>query len=319
MVDARTGEGSIMKQLTTTTGTAKSTALLMAPEELAHRLERGGSSGIVIIEVVSPEEARASPARIPTSQRVWRPEFQEPVTPSQPLDGLAPTAEAFSQFAQQLGISEETEVVILSHKYDETRLWWLFIAFGKRSVWVLDGGYEAWMAAGLPSTTSEQPACEEQGTWLATPLDGSLLATRSDVLALRIASPGRLWDVRTREEFRGTVTLNGAAQPGRIPWASGRLEWSCFRRADGRWRDSDEIRKLAVGLIGATPGDGGGPHCFYCQSGVRTTQVIFGLALAGWPLADLRNYDGSWVEWSRVATADEVLCGSDTLSGPHSL
>uniref|UniRef100_A0A7S3B532 Rhodanese domain-containing protein n=1 Tax=Haptolina ericina TaxID=156174 RepID=A0A7S3B532_9EUKA len=101
--------------------------------------------------------------------------------------------------------------------------------------------------------------------------------------------------------------LPGAAQAGRIPWASARLEWSCFRQADGRWRDPEEIREIAAELMGAAPGDGGGPHYFYCQSGVRTTQLIFGLALADWPLRELLNYDGSWVEWSHQATADEVL------------
>jgi 3-mercaptopyruvate sulfurtransferase SseA len=45
------------------------------------------------------------------------------------------------------------------------------------------------------------------------------------------------------------------------------------------------------------PSDGE-EHVFYCQSGVRTTQLIFGMHRAGWPLRALKNYDGSWVEWS---------------------
>ena len=40
------------------------------------------------------------------------------------------------------------------------------------------------------------------------------------------------------------------------------------------------------------------PQIFYCQSGVRTTQLIFVLYLLGWDTAKLRNYDGSWLEWS---------------------
>ena len=47
-------------------------------------------------------------------------------------------------------------------------------------------------------------------------------------------------------------------------------------------------------------------HVFYCQSGVRTTQLTFGLCLAGWPLERLKNYDGSWVEWSAVADNSEI-------------
>lgn len=38
---------------------------------------------------------------------------------------------------------------------------------------------------------------------------------------------------------------------------------------------------------------------FYCQSGVRSTQVIFALYLNGWPLEKLHNYDSSWIGWSK--------------------
>ena len=44
---------------------------------------------------------------------------------------------------------------------------------------------------------------------------------------------------------------------------------------------------------------------------VRTTQLIFGLARAGWPLAQLKNYDGSWVEWSHLALAEEIATGEE--------
>ena len=44
---------------------------------------------------------------------------------------------------------------------------------------------------------------------------------------------------------------------------------------------------------------------------VRTTQLIFGLARAGWPLERLKNYDGSWVEWSHLALAEEIATGEE--------
>ena len=276
-----------------------SAALLMAPEELAARLAEPARDDLVIIEVVSPDEERESPARIPRSVRVWRPDYQLPMSATQPLDGLAPTAEAFEALAQRLGINDDSEVVILCRKYDSARLWWLFVAFGKRSVWLLDGGYKAWTAAGLPTTVQPPPA-RPRGTWKAQPLDRRMLATRADVRRLR--GTARLWDVRTAGEYSGQVTLKGAMRPGRIPWEDGRLEWNAFRDDDGgRWHCADEIRQRAQKLLcGAAPDDWM-QHVFYCQSGVRTTQLIFGLCLAGWPLERLKNYDGSWVEWSAAA------------------
>mmetsp|Transcript_13098 Transcript_13098/g.17246 ORF Transcript_13098/g.17246 Transcript_13098/m.17246 type:complete len:81 (+) Transcript_13098:749-991(+) len=66
------------------------------------------------------------------------------------------------------------------------------------------------------------------------------------------------------------------------------------------------------GRVDMGAGDGGGEApvlTFYCQSGVRTTQLIFGLRLAGVAWKHLRNYDGSWIEWSHD-TANPRLVGS---------
>ena len=284
---------------------ADARALLIQPDDLVSRL---GSERLVVIEVVSPEDEEKAPARIPGSQRVWRPDYQLPTSSVQILDGLAPTPEAFGDFAQRLGVHEDSDVVILSRRYDETRLWWLFIAFGKRSVYVLDGGYDGYMAGAMRPTTLAAPPPRPRGTWQPTPqLDATLLATRADVLRLRGNQEARLWDVRLPGEYDGTLTMKGAARPGRVPWASARVDWHCFRRRDGTWCSPDEIRAAAKELLNAAPDDDAAcVHTFYCQSGVRTTQLIFGLVLAGWPIRSLKNYDGSWVEWSHLANEDEI-------------
>jgi 3-mercaptopyruvate sulfurtransferase SseA len=199
---------------------ADARALLIQPDDLVSRL---GSERLVVIEVVSPEDEEKAPARIPGSQRVWRPDYQLPTSSVQILDGLAPTPEAFGDFAQRLGVHEDSDVVILSRRYDETRLWWLFIAFGKRSVYVLDGGYDGYMAGAMRPTTLAAPPPRPRGTWQPTPqLDATLLATRADVLRLRGNQEARLWDVRLPGEYDGTLTMKGAARPGRVPWASAR-------------------------------------------------------------------------------------------------
>ena len=120
-------------------------------------------------------------------------------------------------------VGVHSDVVILSRRYDETRLWWLFIAFGKRSVYVLDGGYDGYMAGAMRPTTLATPPPRPRGTWQPTPqLDATLLATRADVLRLRGNQEARLWDVRLPGEYDGTLTMKGAARPGRVPWASAR-------------------------------------------------------------------------------------------------
>ena len=290
--------------------------------------EQQEEGGLVVVEVVSPAEAAASPARVPGSHRVWRPQYELPLTAKQPLGGLVPSQQAFQEFARGLGINEDSMIVILDRKYDATRLWWLFLLYGHchELVRVLDGGYQAWVAAGLPTST-RPAAAVATGRWTARPANQRILSDRSQVVALRGGVGERdlhhLWDVRSVAEHTGSTTLPGAAQPGRIPWTRRRLEWDMFRNAPSpgnngtsTWKSAAEIAQLAHEYLGATlpshaeQEQAQAPtttHTFYCQSGVRTTQIIFGMARAGWPLEYLRNYDGSWVEWSHVATADEIV------------
>ena len=282
-------------------------ALLMTADELYTRLEREQCDDLVVIEVVPPSHPRAIPP-IPGAESVWRPEYQLPVNgAAQPLDGLVPTAEAFGLLAQRLGVHEATQIVLItstSTRGDDTRLWWLFTAFGKRSVFVLDGGFDAWRrCAEARGPLAPNPRGRLRGTWCARALDPALLASRQAVAEQRV----RLWDVRAPEEYDGRVTMPGAARPGRIPWATRRVEHGMFKSpTDGTWLPPEGIREVARRELDATPTDGGGAHVFYCQSAVRTTQLIFGMCRAGWPLERLKNYDGSWVEWSHLASDDEV-------------
>lgn len=296
-----------------------SVAQLVSAQELRSRLQRGGDRRPIVIEVVAPKDEGSLP-RIPGSKRVWRPDYERAKSATQPLDGLAPTREAFEQFAQRLGIHDDSDVVLVSAQYDDTRLWWLFTAFGKRHVYLLDGGFAAWKLCTVGGTSFEReapggPRVTEadaaRGTWKAQPFCCASLATMAEVEALRTSSSApRLWDVRTEKEHDGEVTMAGAAQPGRIPWATRRVEWSMFRREDGTWLPPAQIRELARReLGGATPSERGVAHVFYCQSGVRTTQLMFGMCLAGWPLEELKNYDGSWIEWSHLADNADIVCG----------
>jgi thiosulfate/3-mercaptopyruvate sulfurtransferase len=103
-------------------------------------------------------------------------------------------------------------------------------------------------------------------------LDGGLEARRDAGI--------QLWDARDEAERSGRRRLRGARRAGRIPWAA-HLDWRLFRhgaRHHTRFRAREEL--LAVcerhGL------DPARRQIFYCQSGVRTTAVIFALHRLGW-------------------------------------
>ena len=179
---------------------------------------------------------------------------------------------------------------------------WLRHIPGSRRVWRPalrgpGGGLQAWCAAGLPVARGAAAPAPGGGDFRALPETGLPMAQLADVLAARGDGRTRLWDTRDEAEWSGRRRLRGARRAGRIPWAE-HLDWRLFRHGRAgltRFRPPEEIRAV----IAAHGLDPAGRHLFYCQSGVRTTAVIFSLHRLGWDCRNLVNDDGSWREWSR--------------------
>ena len=120
--------------------------------------------------------------------------------------------------------------------YDETsgmraaRAFWCLEYFGHPDVRVLDGGFGAWTAAGLPVSTEHNSADGHR-------LDGraarDLLATWRDVSDW-LGDPGTvLLDTRSDGEDGGTVVR--AARGGAIPGAV-HIEWTRNLGPDGAFK-----------------------------------------------------------------------------------
>jgi len=263
---------------------------LISVQELALLLAE--NKDVVVLAVANEEDYKSG--HIPQAVRIWRPDYQLEITEQQPFDGMLLGKEEFEDFAQKCGVNNSSIVVAYDHKYDATRVWWAFQVFGK-SIRVLNGGFLAWSKL-LPRCTNCN--CKDRvpsrGDFEAAPKDLSLFASTKEVAATQTLADTRLWDVRTIPESTGEVLLRPAFRPGRIPWGV-RIDWNSFVRADGCWLTPTEARPRAE-TLGLRPDLS---HVFYCQSGVRTTQLIFALhELVGHPLSQLKNYDGSWIEWS---------------------
>lgn len=75
------------------------------------------------------------------------------------LPFMLPLAEQFSAVMSRHGIGDGNRIVV----YDSfmnvwaTRVWWMLRAFGFDEAAVLDGGWQAWIADGRPSTTYPEP------------------------------------------------------------------------------------------------------------------------------------------------------------------
>lgn len=212
---------------------------------------------------------------------------------SSPGDGPGrhpvPTAEKLSRILGARGIGDEHVVVA----YDDAggsvaaRLWWLFRHFGHDGrCAVLDGGMDAWTAAG---GALEVPApARPPGTWTAGEPRDDLLDTE-EVEAL-LHGPALLLDARAGDRYRGeTEPID--ARAGHIPGAVS-APWSENLGPDGRFLGAAELRRRYSALGVGT----GRAVVAYCGSSLTATHDLLALELAG--LDGARLYEGSWSHWS---------------------
>ena len=188
---------------------------------------------------------------------------------------------------QAKGVNQDSTVIV----YDDiagmrsARLFWFLEFFGHDDVHMLNGGHNAWAAAGLPLT--HEAIVPKAGNFKMQQRR-ELLATVDDVLA-NIRKPGAvIVDTRTDGEYTGQVirSARGGAIPGAI-----HLEWTNNLDANGFFKSDEELRKMYIDHnIG--PDKEVIPHC---HGGYRSAHTYLALRLIGYP--KVRNYLGSWGEW----------------------
>ena len=186
------------------------------------------------------------------------------------------------------GVSDAVPVVV----YDETsgiraaRAFWFLEFFGHPSVRLLDGGYRAWTGLGFPVTRDARKPTPT--SWVGT-RNESILASWSDVRE-RLGRPDAvILDARSDDEYCGSAVR--AARGGAIPGAV-HLEWTNNLAPSGAFKPADELRSM-YDAAGVKPDS---EVVTYCQGGYRAAHAYLALRLIGYPR--LRNYVGSWKEWS---------------------
>jgi thiosulfate/3-mercaptopyruvate sulfurtransferase len=204
-----------------------------------------------------------------------------------------PGPDAFTAAMRCLGVRGDRPVVV----YDDAdsmaaaRAWWLLRYFGHPSVRVLDGGFRAWAAAGLPVERGELAEAAEFGGFTAEPGHMPLLDADG---AMALARDGVLLDARAAERYRGEVEPVDPVA-GHIPGAVS-APTAHNVNPDGTFRSPGELAARFAGLGIAAPAASSPapPAGAYCGSGVTAAHEVLALALAGIPAA---LYAGSWSEW----------------------
>ena len=204
---------------------------------------------------------------------------------------------AFSTLLGRSGIDANTTVVAYgSYPGTGAFIFWLFQLFGHPNIVVLNGGYQQWIAQGgaVVSELSAFPATEYR---LQGP-DANLRVLSAEVLAALERPDQILLDVRTEAEYAGELYLmkppQGDEVGGHISGAV-HLDHAETLNENGTFKSADELRFLFQ-QQGITTDKEIFP---YCAIGGRSAYVWFVLTyLLGYP--QVRNYDGSWQEWSRL-------------------
>jgi thiosulfate/3-mercaptopyruvate sulfurtransferase len=204
----------------------------------------------------------------------------------------------FEALLRRLGVSSDSAVVVYdaADGVPAARAWWDIRYFGHHDVRVLDGGYAAWVAAGLPVTTEEPVVVP--GDFVAQP--GGLPMLDADSAA-RLASDGVLIDVRVPERFRGEVEPVDPIA-GHIPGAVN-LPTTGNVGPDGKFLDVETLASRFESLGGDREQVGA-----YCGSGVNAAHTVFAMTLAGLPTPAL--YVGSWSNWIADGTRP-IATGAD--------
>ncbi|MBK8005352.1 MAG: sulfurtransferase [Gemmatimonadetes bacterium] len=208
--------------------------------------------------------------------------------------GDALTAQAYGQLFGALGVRPDRPVVVYGSgdaaNFNATFALWVLSGLRHPEVYLLDGGFGAWAAAGKPverrypdlapvSYPDSNFALEvAEAVWLR----GSL--GRPDVAIV---------DVRPRDQYEGQA--GAQLRRGHIPGAIHHF-WQDDLVADGagkRWKSVEALRAAYVAQ-GITPDK---QVFVYCNTGTEASHVYFALRhLLGYPR--VRVYVPSWTEWA---------------------
>lgn len=196
------------------------------------------------------------------------------------------------------GVSEDRAVVVYGGTggLAAARAWWLLRHYGHPNVTVLDGGLEAWCAAGraLVRGAGEVP---KPGDFSGEP---GAMAVLDAAGAASLARQGVLLDARAAERFRGeSEPVDPVA--GHIPGARNRPTTQNLAR-DLRFLSRSQLRSD----FAAAGAEDDAAIGVYCGSGVTAAHQVLALEVAGLTGA---LYPGSWSDWVSdparpVATGD---------------
>jgi len=203
------------------------------------------------------------------------------------LPHMLPDPVIFSSRVRKLGIGDGNRIVI----YDQNkflasaRLWWMLRVMGHKDVMILDGGLDAWRAAG--GEIEDMPPISVERHFTAR-VRTDLVKDADQVMAASQSGSHMIVDTRAAGRFTGEAPEPREGLPsGHIP-GSHNVPSSALINPDGTLKSAGELEALLPKTDL--------PVITTCGSGVSAAIATLGYArLGNW---DVAVYDGSWSEWA---------------------
>ncbi len=200
-----------------------------------------------------------------------------------------PSREKFAAWLSSVGFDNTMQAVVYDRQGANYcgRLWWMLKWAGHDAAAVLDGGLQAWQAAGGSLAAGTEASHFQSNFRLGEPL--RKLATTQSVLAA-LESAQTVIDARAAPRFRGEVEpLDPVA--GHIPGALNRPFQSNIG-PEGSFKPAAQLRSEFEALL-----QGRDPNSVvhHCGSGVSAIPNLLAMEIAG--LGQAALYAGSWSEW----------------------
>ncbi|TWI70221.1 thiosulfate/3-mercaptopyruvate sulfurtransferase [Pseudoduganella lurida] len=255
------------------------------------------ASGWLLIEAGCGERAGFVAGHIPGAAYLDTAEVEAPPLWNKVAD------DALLALLLARGIRHDSTVILYGrNQLAAARCAHLLLYAGVADVRLVDGGFGAWQAGGLP--------CEGGAGRAAMPATGfgAAFPSRPDYLigigaarALLAQPGGVLASIRSEAEFLGRISgYSYIAARGDIPGARwGRAgedgdinSMSAYQEADGTMRPAADIAAF-WGQAGIVPSR---RIAFYCGTGWRASLAFFYAWLMGFE--NICVYDGGWLEWS---------------------
>ena len=205
-----------------------------------------------------------------------------------PATGRLPDLGRLNALFGRLGYRPDLDIVA----YDDEgggwagRFLWTLDVIGHRRWRYLNGGIQAWAAAGRPV---ERGAGRHPGpSSVALEIDPSPIAEAEDVLRAIDDCEQVIWDVRSLAEYRGE--RRAAKRAGHVPGAV-HLDWLDLKNPDDHQRLAPDLEALLKrrGIVADKA------VITHCQTHHRSGLSYLVGRLLGFPR--IRAYHGSWSEW----------------------